>query len=76
MSKYILGVLFMMLMAGAASGQDYKKLMKKGEKHYNRGEINQALEYFLEAEKLEQGNVDLTLHIGRAYLSSDYKHHA
>lgn len=76
MSKYVLGALFMMLMAGAASGQDYKKLMKKGEKHYNRGEINQALEYYLEAEKLEQGNVDLTLHIGRAYLSSDYKHHA
>ncbi len=76
MSKYVLTVLFLVLMVGSAAGQDFKKLMKKGQKHYNRGEINQALNYYLEAEKLAEGNVELTLHIGLTYLLSDYKHYA
>jgi outer membrane protein OmpA-like peptidoglycan-associated protein/tetratricopeptide (TPR) repeat protein len=70
-------VLFtLMLLVGSAYAQDFKKLLKKGEKHYNRGEINQALQNFLEAEKLEPGNVGLNLQLGRTYLLSDYKHYA
>ncbi len=57
-----------------AFGQNFSKLLKQGSKHYNKGEVNKALEYYLEAEKLEPGNVELNLHIGRAYLLTDYKH--
>lgn len=76
MSMRTIVLFLLMLLAGYANAQDYKKLIKKGEKHFNRGEINQALHYFLEAEKLDGGNVELNLHIGRTYLLSDFKHHA
>jgi outer membrane protein OmpA-like peptidoglycan-associated protein/tetratricopeptide (TPR) repeat protein len=76
MSKRFCIVLLLLLVTAQVFAQDYKKLMKKGKKHFDRGEINNALHYYLEAEKLEPGNVDLTLHIGRAYLLSDYKHYA
>lgn len=70
-------VLFtLMCVMGSAYAQDFKKLIKKGEKHYGKGEINQALYNFLEAEKLEPGNVGLNLQLGRTYLLSDYKHYA
>ncbi|AHM63600.1 ompa/motb domain protein [Flammeovirgaceae bacterium 311] len=76
MSKRFCIVLLLLLVASSVMGQDYKKLMKKGKKHFGRGEINSALRYYLEAEQLESGNVELNLHIGRAYLLSDYKHYA
>lgn len=63
-------------MASLCFGQSFKKLLRKGGRHYKRGEINLALDYYLEAEKMEPGNVELNLHIGRTYLLSDYKHYA
>lgn len=76
MNKSFFLSLVLVLLAVAAYGQDYKKLVKAGNKHYAKGEINQALQYFLEAEQLEAGNVELNLYIGRAYLLSDFKHYA
>lgn len=57
-------------------GQSFNKLLRQGTKSYNKGEINQALEYYLQAEALEPGNVNLNFYIGRTYLLTDYKHHA
>ena len=76
MKKFAFIFFLLSFVASDLPAQSYKKLLKKGGKHYKRGEINRALEYYLEAEKLEPGNVELNLHIGRAYLLSDYKHYA
>lgn len=76
MHKSLIISIFLLLAVAVSYGQSMKKLLKQGSKHYKRGEINLALEYYLEAEKLEPGNVELNLHIGRAYLLSDYKYHA
>lgn len=76
MHKHVLLALWLLLMCVSAFAQDFNKLLKKGAKHYDKGEINLALQYFLEAEKLEPGSVELNLHIGRAYLLSDFKHYA
>lgn len=76
MNKSLIISIFLLLSVSASYGQNMKKLLKKGSKHYKRGEINLALDYYLEAEKLEPGNVELNLHIGRTYLLSDYKYYA
>ena len=57
-------------------GQSFNKLIKKGNKHYKRGQINLALENYHQAETMEPGNVDLNFYIGRAYLLTEYKHNA
>lgn len=56
--------------------QNFDKLLKQGARHLKRGEVNRALDFYLEAEKLEPGNVDLNFQLGRAYLLSDFKHYA
>ena len=56
--------------------QSFKKMLRKGKRHLKKWEINRALEYYLEAEKMEPGNVDLNLQIGKTYLLSDSKHYA
>lgn len=76
MRKRISLTFLFLLVASIVFGQSFKKLLRKGNRHYKRGEINRALDYFLEAEKMEPGNVELNLYIGRAYLLSDFKHYA
>ena len=74
--KKILCFLLIVLFPFALQAQSFNKLLKKGARHQKRGEINRALEYYLEAEKMEPGNVKLNLALGKAYLLSDSKHHA
>lgn len=76
MNKCVFISVILFFMVSLSFGQSFKKLVKKGGKHYKRGEINLALDYYLEAEKLEPGNVELNLYIGRTYLLSDFKHYA
>jgi outer membrane protein OmpA-like peptidoglycan-associated protein/tetratricopeptide (TPR) repeat protein len=57
-------------------GQSFNKLIKQGNKHYNRGQVNLALESYLQAEEIEPGNVELNFYIGRTYLVTEYKHKA
>lgn len=73
MNKVII-IIFFGLLPTFIYGQSFDKLLKNGSKHYKKGEINRALDYYLAAEEIEPGNVELNLHIGRAYLLSDYKH--
>jgi outer membrane protein OmpA-like peptidoglycan-associated protein/tetratricopeptide (TPR) repeat protein len=72
--RLIFFLLGWLALSGAVQGQNFTKLVEKGSAHYNRGEINQSLAAFMQAEMLEPGNVELNLHIGKAYLMSDYKH--
>lgn len=74
--RFLLLLIGMLALSGLALGQNFDKLVAKGSAHYSRGEINQSLAAFKEAEKLEPGNVELNLHIGKAYLLSDYKHNS
>lgn len=69
-------IFFLILTPILVLGQNFNKLLKTGSKHYKKGEINRALDYYLQAEEIEPGNVELNLHIGRAYLLSDYKHYS
>lgn len=73
MNKVLL-LIILSLLPVVLFGQNFNKLLKTGSKHYKNGEVNRALDYYLKAEKLEPGNVELNLHIGRAYLLTDYKH--
>lgn len=64
------------MVALGLNAQSFQKLLKMGGKHFKKGEINRALEFYLEAEKLEPGNVELNLQLGKTYLLSDFKHYA
>lgn len=66
----------LLLLPFTLQSQSFKKLLRKGKRHLKKWEINRALEYYLEAEKMEPGNVELNLQIGKAYLLSDSKHYA
>ncbi|EMR04637.1 Root adhesin [Cesiribacter andamanensis AMV16] len=72
--RFLFLLMGMLALSGLALGQNFDKFVAKGSAHYSRGEINQSLAAFKEAEKLEPGNVELNLHMGKAYLLSDYKH--
>ncbi len=74
--KKICCIFLLGLISFALPAQSFKKLLRKGGRHLKRSEINRALDYFLEAEKMEPGNVELNLQIGKAYLLSDSKHYA
>lgn len=66
----------LLLLPFTLQSQSFKKLLRKGKRHLKKWEINRALEYYLEAEKMQPGNVELNLQIGKAYLLSDSKHYA
>jgi outer membrane protein OmpA-like peptidoglycan-associated protein/tetratricopeptide (TPR) repeat protein len=74
MINKIAALLFIILVPFILLAQSFDELMKKGNRHLGKREINLALESFLEAEKLEPGNVKLNLQIGRTFLMSDYKY--
>lgn len=78
-SEHIKKVIFtisLLLLPILLCGQSFNKLVKQGNKQYNRGNINLALDHYLQAEQIEPGNVDLNFYIGRAYLLTEYKHRA
>ncbi len=60
-----------------AYGQTFKKLVKEGDRFRSKGQINAALDSYLQANELNPGNADLYLQIGITYmLSSSAKHKA
>ncbi len=55
------------------SAQSYKKLIKNGDNYYKTGFYTEAVNTYLEAEKIEPDNLELIYRIGQAYLKSRYK---
>ena len=60
----------------ASSAQSFKKLVKTGEKYYEEGYYQEAINTFLEAQELDPNDMDLTLKIGLAYLKGSFKDRA
>ena len=69
-------LLALLLLTIAAPAQSYKKLVKAGEKYYEEGYYQEAINTFLEAQEIAPDDLDLTLKIGLAYLKGSFKDRA
>lgn len=56
--------------------QSVKKLLRRGDRALSKGLVDDAIAYYNHADSLKPGNTEIKLKLGRAYLESDYKHHA
>ena len=74
--KKIAFIFFCMFIVIDLSAQSYRKLMKTGDNYYKNGFYTEAVNTYLEAEKIESENLDLIYRIGQAYLKSRYKDRA
>lgn len=78
-SHYWVGLVLLILTQGSVPGADgVAELMKKGGIHDEKLEPKEALEYYLEAEKMEPENVAVLLGIARQYRhwAADVESHA
>nr|WKN37168.1 OmpA family protein [Tunicatimonas sp. TK19036] len=57
-------------------GQSAKKLIKTGDKYYNRGFYDEAIKAYQEAAEQEPDDLTITYKIGLAFLESKFKHRA
>ncbi|MDN5214607.1 OmpA family protein [Fulvivirgaceae bacterium BMA12] len=57
-------------------GQGYKKLIKKGDKFYQKGYFDEAAEHYKRASDIIGGNVAIDYRLGMAYLEGSFKHEA
>src|SRR5688572_17574556 len=69
MSK-VIGVVFLLALAGQAFGQDFKDLMNKADKAYTKADFNTALDLYRQAETLQPNSPNVQLKIGLTYLST------
>lgn len=76
MIRSVLALIILCLLTVTTHAQSYKKLVKTGEKYYEEGYYQEAINTFLEAQELEPNDLDLTLKIGLAYLKGSFKDRA
>ncbi len=75
-TRQCFGWLTLLLLSVTVQAQSLKKLMKTGDKYYKEGYYQEAVNAYLEAQKEEPENLDLTLKIGLAYLKGSFKDRA
>lgn len=59
-----------MAAAGSLAAQDFKDLISRGDRLYTKGDFNNALEFYKNAEALQPSNPTVQLKIGLTYLST------
>ncbi len=68
-------LLLMMLMPWLNSyGQSYRKLIKKGDKYFQKAYYDEAASYYEQASKIIGGNVAVDYRLGMSYLEGSFKH--
>ncbi len=71
----IVTLFFLSLIFGIGSpAQSFKKLVKQGDKLYQKTLFDQASEYYQRANDMVGGNVALEYRLGMAYLEGSFKH--
>ena len=76
MIRFALIAVSFLFFSFVASAQSYKKLVKTGDKFYEEGYYQEAINSYLEAEREDPGDLNLTLKIGLAYLKGSFKDRA
>lgn len=75
MSYRVLVALVLFVLAWSdASAQGYRKLIKNGDKFYQKGYFDEAAEYYEKANSIIGGNVAIDYRLGMAYLEGSFKH--